>query len=183
MAQHEKFKFNHTFQGIEFANGICSFHCIFYTVFYLRKLFYHPVWVWECVMFVCDAVTMGTLPATTLPSTFCPSTFRPSTFRPSTPLIRLVSGAFHRSSFGPHSISFRLLAISFGPLAIYFDLYAVSLDVVDFSSDFFRLFLVNSLTPRVVSSAWRPPKLSDVIPFTWCLTVSLLPPFSLRSFC
>ena len=67
-------------------------------------------------------------------------------------VISLVSGAFHRSSFGPHSISFGLLAVSFGPLAVYFGLYAVSLDVVDFSSDFFKLFLVNSLTPRVVSS-------------------------------
>ena len=42
MAQHEKFKFNHTFQAIEFANGICSFHCIFYIVFCSRKLFYAP---------------------------------------------------------------------------------------------------------------------------------------------
>ena len=71
----------------------------------------------------------------------------------SSPVISLVSGAFHRSSFGPHSISFGLLSVSFGPLAVYFGLYAVSLDVVDFSSDFFRLFLVNSLAPRVVSSA------------------------------
>jgi len=42
MAQQGNFKFNHTFQGIEFANGICNFHYIFYIVFYLRKLFYAP---------------------------------------------------------------------------------------------------------------------------------------------
>ena len=42
MAHQENLKFNHTFQGIEFANGICSFHYIFYIVFYLRKLFYAP---------------------------------------------------------------------------------------------------------------------------------------------
>ena len=50
-------------------------------------------------------------------------------------------------------VSFGLCAVSFGLLAISFGLEnAVSLDVVNFSSDFFELFLVNSLTPRVVSS-------------------------------
>ena len=38
----EIFDFHYTFQGIEFANGICSFHCILYTVFYFRKLCYAP---------------------------------------------------------------------------------------------------------------------------------------------
>ena len=38
----EIFDFHHPFQGIEFANGICSFHYIFYIVFYLGKLFYAP---------------------------------------------------------------------------------------------------------------------------------------------
>ena len=42
MAQHGKFKSNHTFQALEFANGICSFHYIFNIVFYFRKLFYAP---------------------------------------------------------------------------------------------------------------------------------------------
>src|SRR5258708_6469772 len=42
MAQQEKFRFNHTFQGIEFANGIYSFYYIFHIVFYFRKLFYTP---------------------------------------------------------------------------------------------------------------------------------------------
>ena len=50
MAQQEKFKFNHTFQSIEFANGICSFHHIFYTFFCFRKLIYAP----------CDLTTLLT---------------------------------------------------------------------------------------------------------------------------
>ena len=61
------------------------------------------------------------------------------TTRQRSTLISLVSGAFYGPSFGPHSISFGLCA--------------VSSDVVDFSLDFFKLFLVGSLTPRVVSSA------------------------------
>ena len=36
----EIFEFLSSIQGIEFANGICSFHYIFYIVFYPRKLFY-----------------------------------------------------------------------------------------------------------------------------------------------
>ena len=38
----EIFDFDYPFQDIEFANGICSFHCIFYIVFHSRKLFYAP---------------------------------------------------------------------------------------------------------------------------------------------
>ena len=38
----ENFDFLYPFQGIEFAKGICSFHYIFYIVFYHRKLFYAP---------------------------------------------------------------------------------------------------------------------------------------------
>jgi len=38
----EIFDFHYPFQGIESANGICSFHYIFYIVFYPRKFFYAP---------------------------------------------------------------------------------------------------------------------------------------------
>ena len=34
----EIFDLHYTFQGIEFVNGICSFHCIFNIVFYFRNL-------------------------------------------------------------------------------------------------------------------------------------------------
>jgi hypothetical protein len=40
MAQEEKFKFNYTFQGAKFANKICTFYSIFYTLFYIKKSFY-----------------------------------------------------------------------------------------------------------------------------------------------
>ena len=42
MAQQEKFNFHHTFQGTEYANGICNFHSIFYMIFCFRKPFYAP---------------------------------------------------------------------------------------------------------------------------------------------
>jgi hypothetical protein len=36
----EKFEFNYTFQGAKFANKICTFYSIFYTLFYIKKSFY-----------------------------------------------------------------------------------------------------------------------------------------------
>jgi hypothetical protein len=36
----EKFEFNYTFQGAKFANEFCTFHSIFYTLFYIKKSFY-----------------------------------------------------------------------------------------------------------------------------------------------
>jgi hypothetical protein len=40
MAQEEKFEFHYTFQGTKFANEICTFYSIFYTLFCLKKSFY-----------------------------------------------------------------------------------------------------------------------------------------------
>ena len=36
----EKFEFDYTFQGAKFANKICTFYSIFYTLFYITKFFY-----------------------------------------------------------------------------------------------------------------------------------------------
>jgi hypothetical protein len=36
----ENFEFNYTFQGAKFANKICTFYGIFYTLFYIKKSFY-----------------------------------------------------------------------------------------------------------------------------------------------
>jgi len=43
MAQQEKFNFHYTFQGTKFANGICNFHSIFYTLSALENPSMHPV--------------------------------------------------------------------------------------------------------------------------------------------
>ena len=41
----EKFNFHYTFQGKEYANGICSFYTIFNILFCFKKPFYAPcVW-------------------------------------------------------------------------------------------------------------------------------------------
>jgi len=36
----KKFNFNYTLQGTKFANRICTFHSIFYMLFYFKKAFY-----------------------------------------------------------------------------------------------------------------------------------------------
>ena len=57
MAQQEKFNFHHTFQGTEYANGICNFHSIFYMIFCFRKPFYAPCEsVWRTEFFNMSAV-------------------------------------------------------------------------------------------------------------------------------